>query len=273
MSKPTMRFVTEMPEYSMDSLLMEWIGGLFIFIMISIYIAAALISNRRYRTWPPHRYICWLAGIACIGLSLSGPLGRLAHTNFTAHMAGHLLLGMLGPLLIAFSTPMTLLLRTLPVAVSRRITNGLKNQLIRTLMHPATTAVLNIGGLWILYTTGLYMMMHHNLFLHILIHIHIFAAGYFFSISLIYVDVTPHRCSNRVRAIVLIIAMAAHGMLSKHIYEHPPVGVPAEQGRLGGMLMYYGGDAIELILAFWLCMQWYKSARPLALAATVHSKD
>jgi len=273
MNKPMMSFVTELPVYSMDRLFINWFGCLFIFIVIFLYIAAAIISNRKYRTWPTHRYICWLAGAACIGMSLLGPLGRLAHTNFTAHMAGHLLLGMLGPLLIAFSAPMTLLLRTLPVAVSRRITNGLKNPLIRTLMHPGTTTVLNIGGLWVLYTTGLYMAMHHDPLLHILIHIHIFAAGYIFTVSLIYVDVTPHRCSYRVRAVVLIIAMAGHGMLAKYIYAHPPVGVSAEQGRLGGILMYYGGDVIDLILVFWLCMQWYKTTRPLAFPVTVHSRD
>ncbi|WP_430119136.1 cytochrome c oxidase assembly protein [Paenibacillus solani] len=273
MSKQMMSFVSVMPNYSVDWLLIDWIGVLFIFVMIFIYIAAALISNRNYRTWPTHRYICWLAGAACIGLSLSGPLARLAHTNFTAHMVGHLLLGMLGPLLIAFSAPMTLLLRTLPVPVSRRITNGLKNQAIRTLMHPATASVLNIGGLWVLYTTGLYMLMHHNPSLHILIHIHIFAAGYFFTVSLIYVDVTPHRYSYRVRAVILIIAIAGHGILSKHIYVQPPQGVPAEQGRLGSMLMYYGGDAIDLILVFWLCMQWYKSARPLTFVTTIHNRD
>lgn len=273
MIKPTMSVVRELPEVSMDRLLFNGFGCLFIIMLILLYIAAATLSNRRYRTWPPHRYICWIAGAACMGMSLLGPLGRLAHTNFTAHMAGHLLLGMLGPLLIAFSAPMTLLLRTLPVAVSRRITNGLKNPLIRTLMHPGTTTVLNIGGLWVLYTTGLYMMMHHNPLLHILIHIHIFAAGYFFTVSLIYVDVTPHRCSYQVRAVVLIMAMAGHGMLSKYIYAYPPVGVPADQGRLGGMLMYYGGDVIDLILVFWLCLQWYKSARPLTFPVTVHSRD
>ena len=64
------------------------------------------------------------------------------------------------------------------------------------------------------------------------------------------------------RAIILVIAIAGHGILSKYIYAHPPDGVSSEQAKLGGMLMYYGGDAIDLILVFWLCMQWYKAARP-----------
>jgi len=56
--------------------------------------------------------------------------------------------------------------------------------------------------------------------------------------------------------------LAAHGMLAKYIYAYPPNGVTITQAERAGMLMYYGGDAIELILIFILCFQWYKSSRP-----------
>ncbi|WP_145036289.1 cytochrome c oxidase assembly protein [Paenibacillus sp. Y412MC10] len=240
----------------------EWILSFFLAGLILLYWTAAAVSNRRHRIWPVHRYVCWIAGLTCIGLSLAGPLARLAPANFPVHMLGHLLLGMLGPLLIAFSAPMTLLLRSVPVPVARRISRLLKIKLVHCISHPLVAALLNIGGLWILYTTGLFTAMHHSLILHIAVHFHVFAAGYLFTVSLIYVDVVPYRRSFRLRAFILIIAMAGHGILSKYLYAHPPDGVPFEQAKLGGMLMYYGGDAVDLVLVLWMCMQWYRSSRP-----------
>lgn len=252
----------------------EWImGGLIFALLILVYMVAAAISNRNYRNWPLHRYVCWVVGMLCIGLSLIGPLARLATTNFMIHMLGHLLLGMLGPLLIAFSAPMTLLLRSTPVPLARRITRLLKSKPAQIVAHPAAATLLNIGGLWVLYTTGLFMAMHHSLLLYIVVLFHVFAAGYLFTVSLLYVDVAPHRLSFQTRAIILMIAMAGHGILSKYIYAYPPDGVSSEQAELGGMLMYYGGDAIDLFLVYWLCMQWYKSVRPRPAASMLQTLD
>ena len=42
----------------------------------------------------------WYAGLGCAGAGLIGPVATAAHTSFAAHMAGHLLLGMIAPLLL-----------------------------------------------------------------------------------------------------------------------------------------------------------------------------
>ncbi len=60
---------------------------------------------------------------------------------------------------------------------------------------------------------------------------------------------------------LLTIALACHGILSKYIYVHPAIGVPVAQAKTGSILMYYGGDVIDLILIIILCYQWYKATR------------
>lgn len=40
------------------------------------------------------------------------------------------------------------------------------------------------------------------------------------------------------------------------------MGVPIDQAKTGGLIMYYGGDAIDLILITILCYQWFKETRP-----------
>lgn len=105
-------------------------------------------------------------------------------------------------------------------------------------------------------------MMQQNIFLHLIVHLHVFLAGYFFTLSMIYIDPAPHRVSFVIRAIVLIIVLAGHGILSKYIYAEPLPGVPATQAKIGSMIMFYGGDAIDVVLIYILCLHWYKATRP-----------
>jgi putative membrane protein len=227
-----------------------------------LYVWAVIHSNRRYKKWPLYRTVSWSAGIFLAVAAVAGPLAKMAHHDFKVHMLGHLFLGMLAPLLMALAAPMTLTLRTLSRDKARMLTRLLKSSPFRVLSDPFFASILNIGGLWLLYTTPLYSAMHENMLLHIFIHLHVFLAGYLFTISLIYFDPIPHRTSHLYRASILLIALAAHGILSKIIYARPPEGVPVNQAEEGSMLMYYGGDAIDLIIIFILCLQWYKDSRP-----------
>lgn len=227
-----------------------------------LYIGAVAISNRRYKPWAVYRTVCWSCGIVFAIVSVAGPLAHRSHTDFAAHMIGHLFLGMLAPLLMALASPMTLLLRTLSVPHARRLSTLLHCAPARWMTHPVTASLLNIGGLWILYTTKLYTFMHENILVHLAVHFHVFAAGYVFTVSILYFDPVSRRLPYANRAIVSIMAMAGHAILAKSIYAHPPSGVPPEQAELGGMVMYYGGDFIDIVMIFILCLQWYKATRP-----------
>ncbi|WP_214845777.1 MULTISPECIES: cytochrome c oxidase assembly protein [unclassified Exiguobacterium] len=235
---------------------------LLVLVLLLVYPVSAWKTNNHYRRWPIHRYVFWGSGILSAGAALVGPVADWAHMNFAGHMTGHLLLGMLAPLLLVFAKPVTLLLRTLPVQAARRVTGVLNSQPLRLLTHPMTATVLNIGGLYLLYTTGLYPMMHQSTALYALIHLHVFLAGYLFTSALIYIDLTPHRYSHVYRAGILILALAGHKILSKYLYAHPPGGVGKAEAEQGAMLMYYGGDVVDLALIIILCYHWYEATAP-----------
>ncbi|MDN4526028.1 cytochrome c oxidase assembly protein [Fictibacillus fluitans] len=230
------------------------------------YMAAGNVSGRGrgLKKWPRFRYVLWTAGVLCAGAAVIGPLPKLAHHDFTLHMAGHLLWGMLAPLLIVLSAPVTLMLRSLPVSLGRRFTRVMQLAPFRWVVHPVIAALLNIGGLWLLYTTDLFMLMHENVWINLLIHFHVFLAGFVFTMSVIYFEPISHRFSYLYRAIVLVTALAGHGILSKYLYAHPPNGVGKAEAETGSMLMYYGGDVIDALLITVFCYQWYKAARPRA---------
>lgn len=222
--------------------------------------------------WPWWRTAFWLTGLAGVAVALVGPLGEAARTGFTAHMAGHLLLGMIGPLLLVLAAPVSLALRALPVAGARRLSRVLRGWPVRVVSHPVAAALLNAGGLWLLYTTGLFHLMHSSVWIHALVHGHVLVAGVVFTASIISPDPLAHRASLRVRAGVLVVFIAAHSILGKWLYAHPPHGVDAGDAQVGAQLMYYGGDVIDVLLLVLLFLGWYPAkhapARPALLRAS-----
>lgn len=227
-----------------------------------LYILAVRLSNRYHKPWPISRTFCWTLGSLMATICVSGPLANRAHVHFEAHMAVHMLLGMLAPLLMAMAAPMTLLLRTLAPPAARRFSRFLGSWLSRLLTNPVVASSLHMGGLWCLYMTDLFSLMHESIPIYLIVHIHIFLAGYLFTISLIYIDPIRHRVPFLLRAAVFVMASASHGILSKHIYAYPPHGVPLTQAETAGLLMYYGGDVMDIALVCILCLQWFRAAKP-----------
>jgi putative membrane protein len=176
-------------------------------------------------------------------------------------MATHLLAGMLAPLLLVLSAPVTLALRTLPVVPARRVSRVLASGPLTVLIHPVTAAALNVGSLWALYATPLGGAMLGDPLLHYLLITHFVFAGYLFTASIVGRDPAPHRASFGLRLVVLLLAVAAHSVLAKHLYAHPPEGSTADSARAGAELMYYGGDLVELVIIVVFFAQWYSRPR------------
>jgi len=224
-----------------------------------VYLGAALAENRRGgRGWPWFRAVLWLAGLGCVAAVLVGPLATLAHTEFPAHMLAHLLVGMLAPVLLVLAAPVTLALRTLHAVPARRLARSLGSGVSRFLSHPVPAATINVGSLWLLYATGLGAAMLQNPVLHYLLLAHFLIAGYLFTASIIGVDPAPHRAGFRLRLVVLVLAIGLHSALAKYIYVHPPEGTTTPAAELGGLVMYYGGDLIELVVVAVFFSQWYR---------------
>ena len=131
------------------------------------------------------------AGLIAGALGAFGPLAEAADHDFTAHAVAHLLLGMVAPLLLCLAAPVTFLLRSLPRPVARRLGRLLAIAPVRVLTEPVVAAALNIGGLWLLYSSSLFETMHSNSAVHVVVHLHMAIAGYLFTVSIISMDPLP----------------------------------------------------------------------------------
>ena len=220
--------------------------------------AGAAFNVRERQGWSWWRVLAWVAAMALVLVSLTGRLGQAASVDFRAHVATHLLIGQAVPLLLVAAAPVTLLLRALPVGAARRVTWLLGTRPLRWLTEPVVAAVLNIGGLWVLYGTPVYALSQVYGWVHLLVHAHLLITGYLVTTSLVGRDPMPHRRSHGHRAVVLVALLAGHAIVAKFLYAVPPAGVPVELAETGAMIMYYGGDALSLVLIVWLCAEWYR---------------
>lgn len=239
-------------------------------LLVAAGLAYGFSARRLDGGWPVWRSILWAGGLGCIAAGMIGPLARATATGFTEHMWVHLLIGMIGPLLLVLAAPITLALRVLPTGLARLLTRVLGSRPVRVLSHPVTAALLNAGGLWVLYTTALFHLMHASLTVHVLVHLHVIIAGVVFTAAMISPDPQPHRAGFRVRAGVMVAFIAAHSVLGKWLYAYPPAGVGVEDARRGAQVMYYGGDVVDVIILVLLFAGWYTTGpRPLLLRANV----
>lgn len=239
---------------------LDWVAGAGLILSACLYLGGIASSRRRGRNWPFLRTAAWFSGLAIAGGALLGPLAAAGHDSFPAHMLGHLLIGMVAPLALVAGAPVTLALRSLDPRQARRLSRALRSTPLRAVSSPVIAGLINVASLWLLYTTPLVEWMFSSPLLHVLVNIHFLLAGYLFTASLIGPDPNPHRAGFPMRAIVLVSALASHGILAKYLYAHPPVGVSLAEAQSGSMLMYYGGDVADAVLIGILCLQWYRAA-------------
>jgi putative membrane protein len=218
--------------------------------------------------WSASRCASFTGGLLVTAAALASPLAG-HDDSFAVHAAQHLLLGMLAPLLLALAAPVTLALRTLPAAGRARLVAALHSPVVRLAGAPTTAALLAVGGLYGLYLTPLYAATLRHPPLHLLTHAHFLLAGCLLAWSLVGLDPVARRPSFGHRAVVLLVALAAHATLAKLLYASDPPGIrlAVAERQLGAKLLWYGGDLVELALLIVFFGQWYAAAgRRLARA-------
>lgn len=186
--------------------------------------------------------------------------------RFAVHIGQHLLIGMTGPTLLALSGPVTLALRTMPPRARHALLRVVHSSPVTVIASPVVALVLDIGGLYTLYLTGMYGAMDKHVLLHAAVHLHMFLAGCLLGWVVVGIDPIRRR-SVTVKLVTLVVAGAAHDTLSKLMYAHdlPLGGGSIVERHVGAELMYYGGTIIEMTLAAVVMTQWWRtSGRRLA---------
>lgn len=198
--------------------------ALFIGILVlslALYLRGVIILKRQGDKWPVSRTIYFLIGCAIIEFATSGGLGVYAYFAFSYHMVAHMVLGMVAPIFIILSAPITLALRTLPQGrtseergVRGTLIAALHSRLVSIWVNPIVALALFDGSLFVLYLTPLFggMMLSHTG--HFVMNLHFILAGLLFFHVIIGVDPNPKRIPHLARIVLLFAAMAIHAFFS-----------------------------------------------------------
>lgn len=230
--------------------------------LLLAYLYAVMRQRKTGRKWSGFRTFCFIIGTILAMIAVSPPLASEAHHNLSGHMVQHLLIGMLAPLGLVLAAPLSLALRVLHGSNGRIITSILRSRPFHYISHPVSALLLNIGGMYLLYLTPLYIAMERNMLIHYIVHFHFLAAGYLFIWSIAGPDPAPKRPPLRIRLIVLFISMATHAYLSKLMYAHHfPRNTMYSSSEIedAALIMYYGGDLAEVLLAIAFFGIWYRA--------------
>ena len=243
---------------------------------IFFYVAGVVRLARRGDRWPVHRTVLWIAGMLVFGYATNGAPNVYGEYLFSVHMAGHMLLTMLVPLLLVPAAPITLALRAI-----RKRDDGSRGgrEWILAIVHsrfvafvgqPVVAAVLFAGSLWAFYYTPLFSWSVTTHWGHIWMVLHFTITGYLFVQALIGVDPTPYRTSYPLRLMLLLGTMAFHaffgvtlmtgsGLLLANWYGamgwDTGVSALADQ-QAGGGIAWGIGELPTLALAILVAINW-----------------
>ena len=188
---------------------------------VALYIKGVIVLTKRGDKWPVGRTISFAIGISAIDFATSGGLGLYAHFSFSWHMVAHMSLGMIAPIAIVLSAPITLALRTLPQGRNNE-ERGVRGTLLSVLhsrysaivVNPVGALLIFDGSLFAMYFTPLFGNLMNNHAGHLFMNIHFLLAGFLFFHVIIGIDPNPKRPPFLLRIVTLLAAMSIHAFFS-----------------------------------------------------------
>ena len=215
---------------------------------VALYIKGVMVLTKRGDKWPVGRTISFAIGISTVDFATSGGLGLYAHFSFSWHMIAHMTLGMIAPIAIVLSAPITLALRTLPQGrnseergVRGTLLSALHSRYSSIIVNPVGALVIFDGSLFLLYFTSLFGTLMNTHAGHLFMNIHFLLAGFLFFHVIIGIDPNPKRPPFLVRIVTLLAAMSIHAFFSVALMSSSTL---IDSGYFGSLQVPWVGDLL-----------------------------
>lgn len=265
------------PEPSLRSLLVPGgadLGALLLVLALGCgYAAGVRRLDRRGRRWARGRSLAFGSGVVVISLATQSGLARYEGVLFSAHSAQHVLLGMVGPTLLALGAPVTLALQASPRPTQQVLLRALHSRLARLLAHPVMAWLLFGGTLVALYAGPLLELSLRNEIVHGMVHVHFLAAGTLFCWTAVGADPNPHRLHPGARVGFVFLAVPLHAIVGVSLLsttsllaggfyaEAPPpwLGDVLADQRSGAGILWAAGELFGLVLTGIALWRWIGS--------------
>ena len=269
--------------FSAGSLLTAWRPDVLLIglglLALLLYLLGAVRLARGQVAWNPVRTVCFALGVLLGVYVLVGAPSYYGPAMFSVHMAGHMALTMLVPILLGLGTPVTLALRSLPATTgtSQRSMREwllvvLHSRVTRVLTHPFVALGLYVVTLYGFYFSSLFASAMSSHTGHLLMQAHFLAVGCLFFWVVLGMDPIPRVLSHPARLALLVASMPFHAFFGVVVMDSdtlvaaewfrrlqiPWVDLAADQ-RLGGGIAWSFGEIPVLILVVVMTLRWFLS--------------
>jgi len=275
--------VTTLPELSPGQFFRQWelapIPLVLTVWAVGFYLVGVATLRRRGDRWPIGRTIAFVPlGMGSFYVATSSGYAAYDTTLLSVHMAQHMVLSMVVPLLLALGAPVTLALRTLPRTPRRWLLAVLHSRVAKVLSFPPLTFLLYVASPWALYFSGWYRASLESTYVHEMMHVHLVLVGMLFFWPIAGVDPLPGRVGYPFRVLLTVLTLPFHAFLGVTIMGQTrllggdwypslhdgPMGAwlpdPLDDQHLAGGLLWGAGDLVGVVLFGVLFAQWVRAS-------------
>jgi cytochrome c oxidase assembly factor CtaG len=244
-------------------------AALVVVLVGGLYLLGVHRLARRGRTWSAARSAAMAGALVAAVLATQSGVGRYEGDRFWVHMVQHVLLGMVVPLLVVLSAPLTLALQTARPPTRRGLRRVLHSPAASIATHPLVGWCLFGGGLVVIYLTPLLDLAARNDLVHLAVHAHVVGSGMLFLVPLVGVDPLPRRLPHPARLLALLAAIPFHAfvglaMLSAGSPLAPEAYPSLDDQRQAAGLFWGAGEIFTLVAAAVVMRQWWVSEQRAA---------
>ncbi len=247
---------------------------------IALYVAGVERLRRAGHHWHWTRTVSWIVGMVILAAATNLGFARYAYLLFSVHMAQHMIMSMVVPILLVVGAPATLALRTFRPSTDRAVRGPrewllliLHSRTMRTLSNPLVALGIYVASLYGLYFSNLLPVLMRSHLGHLAMSTHFVAAGYLLFSVLIGVDPGRRRVPPPLLILILFTAMALHAFFGVALMQsgevvaaqwytivHPlwAASLTADQ-TLGASIAWSFGEIPAAIVMIILVMQWIKA--------------
>ena len=228
--------------------------------------AAYLLATRRVRGWPAGRAACFLGGLAAVTAALGSGIDAYDDRLLAVHMAQHMLLLLVAPLLLLAGRPVILGLRAAPPRRRPVLAHLLAR--VRTFTRPVPCLTVFTVVVVATHLPGFYDATLRQPILHQTEHALYLFAGLLLWWPVLDGDPAPAgRLGGLGRFVYLLAAMAPMALVGAYLNRDPrllyapygpaarALGVsPITDQAQAGAFMWVGGDMLMVAVALWMAL-------------------
>jgi putative membrane protein len=226
------------------------------------YLRAVRDLGAHGRQWQPARTASFLIAAAAALVALVSGLASYVPSSFTIGAIQHILIGMVAPIFLVLSSPLTLARQSSPARVAATVQRVVESRPIRVLSRPAVAWPVYGTWLFVLYLSPLYAETLHHDALRQVVNLVTFGVGCLFFWPAASSDRFAKPPAYWLRMLYLILLMPCHTILGMALESQSnsiAKGISLTDLHTGGGLLWVAGEATGLLGTIALFVAWLRS--------------